>query len=236
MKYEKVKTARFIERPNRFVAKVSLMGKEMFVHVKNTGRCCELLIPGATVFLEDLSQNEKRKYKYSLIGVLKGTGKRQRLINMDSSAPNKVIYEALKDEKIKLSGLDRLLIIKPEAKVLDSRLDFYVKDINGTEGYIEVKGVTLENDGVVSFPDAPTERGIRHLGELEKLLNMGYKAFVIFVVQMDGADYFTPNEERHPEFKNALLSAKEKGVEVLSFDCLVSEDEIKIKDSVKIKI
>ena len=153
MKYEKIVPARFISRPNRFVAIVNHNGNEISVHVKNTGRCRELLVPDSVVYLEDFSYRQgKRKLLYDLIAVRKG----DLLINMDSQAPNKVVREALENGSIKLSGMSELTIIRPEKVYGDSRFDFYIEDKNGEKGFVEVKGVTLESDGIASFPDAPT--------------------------------------------------------------------------------
>ena len=169
MKYEKIIKGKFKDRPNRFIAMVEVDGEAQKSHVKNTGRCKELLVSDATVYLEDFDgRMGTRKMRYSLIGVEKKTKQGIIMINMDSQAPNKVVKEALISGKINLPGMDELVEIKAEYVYGDSRLDFYVKDQSGKEGFIEVKGVTLENNGVASFPDAPTERGIKHLKELEK--------------------------------------------------------------------
>lgn len=226
MKYEIIKQAVFIERLNRFVAKVSLDGKEILCHVKNTGRCREILVEGAKVYLEK-SSNSSRKYPYSLVSVYKG----DRLINIDSSAPNKAVGEWL--EK---GGLfENVTFIKPEKTYGKSRFDFYV-EYGGKKAFIEVKGVTLEKDGVLMFPDAPTERGSKHLLHLCECVNYGYEAYVIFVIQMNGALYFTPNGETDKAFADNLKFAYEKGVKILAYDCNVNADSMKIKDKVEIKI
>ena len=199
MQYKRIVPAKFISRPNRFVAVCDLDGKVISVHVKNTGRCKELLTEGATVYLED-SMNEERKMRYSLVAVMKG----DMLVNMDSQAPNLVAKEGLLDGSITLAGLDRLDVVKAEQTFGKSRFDFYIKDINGREGYLEVKGVTLEKDGVVSFPDAPTERGVKHLNELTACLSEGYEAAVCFIVQMEGMKHLEPNDATHPAFGAAL--------------------------------
>ena len=183
MRYDKIISAKFISRPNRFIAIVNLNGEEVSVHVKNTGRCRELLVPDTTVYLEDFSYRMgKRKLFYDLVAVEKDS----LLINMDSQAPNKVAFEALKNGKIQLLGMSDLNIIRSETVYGDSRFDFYVEDVNGEKGFVEVKGVTLENDGAASFPDAPTERGIKHVYELIKAAENDYHAYILFVIQMQG--------------------------------------------------
>jgi sugar fermentation stimulation protein A len=200
MKYQKIKEAVFLSRPNRFTAYVTIDGVRQAVHVKNTGRCRELLYEGAKVYLEDRRENRKeRKTEYSLIAVEKGasgTVSGARLVNIDSQAPNKVVGEALAGGRILLPGLSYPLTkIKPEAVYEASRFDFYVEDAAGKEAYIEVKGATLEIDGAARFPDAPTERGIKHIRELCHALDHGIAAYMIFVIQMNGVRYFEPNDE-----------------------------------------
>lgn len=235
MKYGKVIEGKFINRPNRFIAEVEIDGKVTTAHVKNTGRCRELLVPDAVVYLEDFTGNMgKRKLEYSLIGVKKVCPDgRVLMINMDSQAPNKVVAEALADGRIALPGMSKLVTIRSEAKYGDSRLDFYICGENGQEGYIEVKGVTLENNRIVSFPDAPTLRGIKHLNELAGLKRKGYEAYVIFVVQMEGVDEFRPNEERHYEFAKALREAQMCGVHILAYQCKVGENTLNISSPLK---
>lgn len=226
MKYNKTVKATFIERPNRFVAKVILNDEEIFCHVKNTGRCRELLRKGVDVYLED-SENPERKYRYSLVAVRKG----DRLVNMDSQAPNKAVGEWLKS-----GGLFKdITLLKPESKYGSSRFDFYC-EYEDKKAYIEVKGVTLENNNVVSFPDAPTERGARHVNELAECIKDGYEAYIIFVVQMKDVLYFEPNAINDPVFASALKKAKAQGVNILAVDCSVSSDEMLIKDFVQVKI
>lgn len=226
MKYNKIVKAEFIERPNRFVAKVRLDGEEIFCHVKNTGRCRELLHSGAEIYLED-SENPQRKYRYSLVTVCKG----ERLVNMDSQAPNKAVGEWLKN-----GGLfSDIKLLKPESRYGSSRFDFYC-EYGDKKAYIEVKGVTLENDNIVSFPDAPTERGARHVSELAECIKEGYEAYIIFVIQMKDVLYFTPNESHDPNFAATLKRAHGEGVKVIAVDCLVSEDEMQIKDFVQVKL
>lgn len=223
MEYGTVVQAVFLRRPNRFVAQVLLNGRETTVHVKNTGRCGELLVPGATVYLEDFSRSMgKRKLAHSLIAVEKVRSGDVLLVNMDSQAPNKVAGEALASGRLPLPDMGRLKTVKPEAVCGDSRLDFFVRDEAGREGYIEVKGVTLEQDGRSSFPDAPTQRGIKHLKELSRLALEGCFACVLFVVQMEGMTSFSPNEERHPQFAQALREAAQAGVKILAYSCHVT--------------
>ncbi len=226
MKYREIQKAVFISRPNRFVALVSIDGTETAVHVKNTGRCRELLRQGAEVWLEK-SNNPDRKYQYSLVTVKKG----DRMVNMDSQAPNKAVGEWLGD-----SGLfSDISLIRPECKYGSSRFDFYVEYAD-KRAFIEVKGVTLENEGAVSFPDAPTERGSKHLKELCGCIKDGYEAYVIFVIQMKDVLYFTANAEHDPAFARTLAEAERAGVRILAYDCFVKEDEMKIGDSVEVKI
>lgn len=233
MKYEKIVPAKFISRANRFVAQVLLNGEEVSVHVKNTGRCRELLVPDAVVYLEDFTYRQgKRKLLYDLIAVRKG----DLLINMDSQAPNKVVREALENGSIKLSGMSELTIIRPEKVYGDSRFDFYVEDENNEKGFVEVKGVTLENDGIASFPDAPTERGVKHLNELVRAMENGYHSYVLFVIQMSGIKLFTPNDATHREFGDALRYAAEKGVQILAYECAVTPDSLEITKTVPIEL
>ena len=233
MKYEKIIPAKFISRPNRFVAQVKLDGKEISVHVKNTGRCRELLVPGATVYLEDYTFRQgKRKLLYDLVAVEKG----DLLINMDSQAPNKAVKEALENGTIRIPEMEEPAVIRPETFYEQSRFDFYVKDINGAEGFAEVKGVTLENSGIASFPDAPTERGIKHLHELVKAQENGYSACVLFIIQMSGIRCFMPNDERHAAFGEALRYAASKGVKVMAYECDVTADTMKVTKPVPVKL
>lgn len=233
MKYEKIVKAKFISRPNRFVADVMLEGKKTSVHVKNTGRCRELLVPGATVYLEDFSYRQgKRKMLYDIVAVEKGN----LLINMDSQAPNKVAKEALIKRAVQLPGMSDLSMIKPETVYGDSRFDFYVEDENGQKGFVEVKGVTLENGGIASFPDAPTERGIKHLQELVKAKTEGFHAYILFVIQMSGMNLFIPNDVTHKAFGDALRSASKNGVNVLAYECKVTSGTLEITNPVSIDL
>ena len=230
IKYKEVKKGTFIERPNRFIAKVLVDNYEETVHVKNTGRCKELLIKGATVYLS-LSDNPSRKTKYDLIGVEKVTDRNILKVNMDSQIPNDVVAEWLRNCDL----FSQKAIIKREVFYNKSRFDFYIEDDN-RRVFLEVKGVTLENNGVASFPDAPTERGIKHINELTDCLNEGYEAYIFFIIQMKNIDYFTPNYETHPEFGEALKKAKNKGVKILAYDCIVTEDSIIIDKEIKVKL
>jgi len=216
MKYSKICKGIFVKRPNRFIAYVLIKDHEEIVHVKNTGRCKELLIPGCEVILEE-NDNPNRKTKYDLICVYKkGFG----LINMDSQAPNKVVYEWL----VKQNKYD---YIKNEYVYGDSRIDFYMESKNH-KYLMEVKGCTLEKDGIGYFPDAPTERGVKHLHELEKACSEGYKAIIAFVIQMEGVEEVRANIETHKAFGDALEDAKKAGVEVIFLHCKVEEDSLVI--------
>ncbi|MDU6113635.1 MAG: DNA/RNA nuclease SfsA [Paeniclostridium sordellii] len=229
MIYENIVEATFIERPNRFIAHCIVNGKEEVVHVKNTGKCRELLIPGCKVYLQE-HDNPKRKTKFSLISVIKGN----RLINMDSQAPNKVAYEALINNKIDLPGLKGdIKYIKPEKTYGDSRFDIYI-ETDTEKAFLEVKGVTLEEDEIVLFPDAKTERGVKHINELIKAIDDGYLSYILFVIQMDNVKYFTPNIKMHKEFGQALKNAYSKGVNILAYDCDVTLNSLDIKNKVDI--
>lgn len=215
MKYRNVTTARFIDRPNRFIANVELDGKTETVHVKNTGRCRELLIPGAEVYLE-CSDNTERKTKYDLIAVRKSNGV---LFNIDSQAPNHVVREWLEKQAYAK--------IIPEYRYGDSRIDFYMER-EGERCLLEVKGCTLEVDGIGYFPDAPTQRGVKHLRELMRAKREGYRAYAAFVIQMSGVSEVRPNVATHPEFAAAWAEAEAAGVEFLMLRCDVTPDEIVI--------
>lgn len=215
MKYGYVADAVFLQRPNRFIAQVLLHGQEETVHVKNTGRCKELLVPGAKVYLEK-GKNPARKTAWDLIAVEKG----DRLINMDSQLPNKVAEEWLAQ-----GGLGQFSQLLREQTWGASRLDFCLKDARRIK-YVEVKGVTLEEGGKVYFPDAPTARGTKHLEELTRIRQEGMEAAVLFVVQMDGVTAFSPNDATDPAFGDALRRAKDAGVEIAAIDCLVRPEEV----------
>lgn len=221
--------AEFIYRPNRFQAYVSIDGEESMVHVPNTGRCREILIPGCTVILRE-ENSPSRKTKYDLIGGYKG----ERFINIDSHIPNKVVDEALKSKKIDI--LENYINIQREKTFGNSRFDFKLTNNDGDECYLEVKGVTLEEDGVAMFPDAPTERGTKHLLELVEVKKLGKAAAVLFLIQMDGVKYFTPYDDMDKKFGEALRFAKGNGVYILAYDCTVGENFIKLKDQISVKL
>lgn len=225
MKYSHMVAGKFLARPNRFIAHVEIGGETEICHVKNTGRCRELLVPGAAVFCE-VAQNPARKTKFDLIAVQKGN----RLINMDSQAPNIAAGEWLKD-----GGLGILKNLKAETFHGDSRFDFsFEKD--GKTCFLEVKGVTLETDGVCAFPDAPTVRGVKHLQGLTSAAKQGYGAYVLFVVQMAEVKYLHPNDSTDPAFGKALREAAVAGVQVLAVDCQVTENSMKISKSVPVRL
>lgn len=216
MKYSNIIKAKFISRPNRFISYVSIDGKSEIAHVKNTGRCKELLIPNANVYLE-IAENPERKTKYDLITVEKNN----TLVNIDSQAPNKVIEEWLKKGNL----FSKKAVIKREFTYKKSRFDFYVED-GKRKSFIEVKGVTLEKDGIAYFPDAPTERGVKHIQELQESLKEGFEAYIIFVIQMKNIKELRPNDETHKAFGDALRKASKAGVKVLALDCVIKPDSI----------
>ena len=225
MRYGKMVQGTFIARPNRFIAHIEIDGKTEICHVKNTGRCRELLPPGAKVWCLD-AESPSRKTRYDLITVQKG----ERLINMDSQAPNACVKEWLL-----AGGLGEIEDLKAEYKHGNSRFDFsFIKD--GRRCYLEVKGVTLENDGVCAFPDAPTQRGAKHLRELAELAKAGCGAYVLFVIQMEGVKYLHPNDLTDKPFGDALREAKNAGVEILAYDCKISVDSMKINEIVEVKL
>jgi len=224
MKYDNIVRGEFIQRFNRFAAEVAIDGVAQTVHVKNTGRCRELLIPRASVILEK-SPNLQRKTRYDLVSVYKG----DRLVNIDSQAPNKAFKEFLQAGGF----LPDLSLIKPEAAFGNSRLDFYL-EAGPQRIFIEVKGATLEEEGVAMFPDAPTERGIKHIEELIKAKYLGYEAYIVFIIQMGGIRRFTTNSRTHPEFAEAVVMAERQGVRVIAMDCSVTEDSMEIKNRIKV--
>jgi sugar fermentation stimulation protein A len=225
MRYENMVPGIFLARPNRFIAHVEINGEVEICHVKNTGRCRELLPVGAQVWCQQ-SSNPNRKTKYDLITVRKG----ERLINMDSQAPNIAAGEWLRN-----GGLGQITELKAEFQHGDSRFDFsFVKD--GRRCFLEVKGVTLENDGVCAFPDAPTERGTKHLRGLTAAVKEGYGAYVLFVIQMSDVKYLHPNDTTDPAFGAALREASQNGVTVLAMDCAVTENTMDIRKNVLIKL
>ena len=224
MKYERIVKGKFLERPNRFIAYVDIDGQKETVHVKNTGRCKELLRPGAVVYLQEFDPSA-RKTKWDLIAV----EKKGRIINMDSQIPNKVVKEWLES-----GGLFRKVTkIQPEYTYGDSRVDLYV-EADGKKVLIEVKGVTLEEEGRVRFPDAPSERAVKHVEELKRAVGEGYEAYIFFVIQMKDVRYFTPNMDTHPAFGEALREAALAGVHVIAYDCRVDCDHITLADEVKV--
>lgn len=224
MKYENIKEGNFISRPNRFIAHVEIDGKEEICHVKNTGRCKELLVPGCRVFVQEFN-NTNRKTKYDLIAVYKGS----MLINMDSQAPNKVFGEWAEN-----SGyFKNITLLKAEQKYKNSRFDFYI-EADEKKIFAEVKGVTLEENGVALFPDAPTERGIKHIEELISAKKEGYEAVIAFIVQMKGIKLFKPNIKTHEAFGKALKKAENAGVKILCIDCNVGENYLKCDEFVPV--
>lgn len=222
MKYNNIFKGVFLSRPNRFIAHVEIDSKIEICHVKNTGRCKELLVKGNTVYCVK-SDNPARKTQFDLVAVEKG----EKLINMDSQAPNLVVKEAIKDLFCDVK------LIKPEYKYKTSRIDFYI-ETELKKYLLEVKGVTLEQNGVVLFPDAPTERGIKHLNELAVATQEGYSSCVLFLVQMNNVKYFTPNTETHLQFSEALKSAQSAGVEIMAYDTIVTPQSMVINKPVKI--
>ena len=224
MRYKNIIEGRFVSRPNRFVANVEIGGKTEVCHVKNTGRCRELLTEGAQVWLEKAELSAKRKTLYDLVAVRKGN----RLINMDSAAPNAAAGEFL-------PTVFPNSIIRSEYSYGNSRFDFYIES-GSRKILLEVKGVTLEEDGIVRFPDAPTERGVKHINELTKCLDEGFETYLLFVIQMEDVRYFTPNDATHPEFGQSLRRAAERGVQLMAYDCGVTPESMKIRDKVEIRL
>ena len=225
MRYANMVPGIFRNRPNRFIAHVEIDGKEQVVHVKNTGRCRELLVPGALVWCQR-SDNPARKTQYDLIAVRKG----QRLINMDSQAPNAAAREWLES-----GGLGKIDNLRQETVHGDSRFDFsFTRE--GKTCFLEVKGVTLEDNGVCAFPDAPTQRGAKHLRGLAEAARQGYGAYVLFVIQMADVKYIHPNDRTDPDFGVVLREAAARGVKVLAVRCQVREDEMYIFGSVPVHL
>lgn len=224
MRYDNIRAARFIDRPNRFIAHVELDGRPEVCHVKNTGRCRELLRPGAVVYLQE-NDNPARKTRFDLIAVEKG----HMLINMDSQAPNRAFGEWAAAG----SFLPGLTLIKPETAFGSSRFDFYL-EAGTRRAFAEVKGVTLERDGLALFPDAPTERGLKHVAELMECAAQGYEAYLVFVIQMKGVRRFTPNFETDPAFSSRLRQAAAAGVRILARDCLVTPESMDIDRPVEV--
>jgi len=226
VRYKNIVQGIFLARPNRFIAHVEIDGQKQVVHVKNTGRCKELLIPGAVVYLEG-SNDPKRKTAWDLVAVEKG----RRLINMDSQAPNRAFGEWVQAGKI----LPDITLVRPETKFGDSRFDFYI-EAAGKRHFIEVKGVTLEENGVVRFPDAPTQRGVKHLEELIRAYQQGYESWVCFVIQMADVVRFEPNDVTHPAFGEALRQAAQAGVHILALECRVAPDSLEFSRSVPVSL
>ncbi|MEF9998303.1 MAG: A/G-specific adenine glycosylase [Lachnospiraceae bacterium] len=224
MKYERIQQGIFLERPNRFIAHIEIAGKKEIVHVKNTGRCKELLKSGALVYVQK-SENPERKTGWDLIGVEKGN----RMINMDSQAPNQVVKEWLQKGAL----FPNASLIKPESTYKKSRFDFYIRE-EERQIYLEVKGVTLEEDSVVRFPDAPSERAVKHVEELCEAIEDGYETYIVFVIQMEGVRYFTPNVDTHRVFGEVLKKAKAAGVHILAYDCKVTSDTLTINKEVPV--
>lgn len=223
MRYDNITEGKFLSRPNRFVAYAEIDGRIEKCHVKNTGRCRELLTEGCTVYLER-AKNPERKTRFDLVAVKKGG----RLINMDSYAPNIAAGEFL--PSLFPNGK-----IRAEYTCGDSRFDFYIEE-NNEKILLEVKGVTLENDGAVMFPDAPTERGVKHINGLMKYAGEGYRTYIMFVIQMSDVKYFAPNDAMHPQFGEALRKAAEHGVEILAYDCVVTPESMEINKSVEVRL
>lgn len=228
MKYRSIKHATFLARPNRFIARVLLDGAVETVHVKNTGRCRELLQPGVAVILEEAG-HPGRKTRYSLVAVYKG----KMLINIDSQAPNTVVYEAIQQRRLPEFGV--VTRLTREVRYRGSRFDLYY-ETEEKRGFIEVKGVTLEEQGLALFPDAPTERGTKHLRELTAAVREGYEGCVFFLLQMKGPQHFQPNKAVDPDFAEALQVAKESGVRVLAYDSIVTEDGIALEEPTPVEV
>ena len=225
MRYEKIRTGTFLLRRNRFIAEVEIDGEVVDCHVKNTGRCRELFIPGVKVILQE-SDNPNRKTRYDLIEVYKNG----QLINVDSQVTNTVVEEWVKTS----SYFQNLKLVKREVTYGKSRFDLYVEYGEDKKAFIEVKGVTLEENGVARFPDAPTLRGVKHVEELITCMQDGYEAYLFFVVQMKHTAHVEPNWKTHPEFGNALQRAADAGVHLLAYDCLMTEDSIQADQPLQI--
>lgn len=226
MIYENILPAIFVDRPNRFIAHVELNGRLEVCHVKNTGRCRELLIPGCRVYVQH-QPSPTRKTAYDLIAVEKG----ERLLNMDANAPNRVFNEYVRAGRF-LRGWS---VIRPETTHGDSRFDFYLES-PGHRLFAEVKGVTLEDDGVMRFPDAPTERGVKHLEGLARCVQEGYEAWAVFVIQTENVRWMEPNRRTHPAFADALRQAAQAGVHLLALDCHTEPDRLEIRRPVEIRL
>lgn len=226
MRYDGIQEAVFLSRPNRFLAHVALGGREEICHVKNTGRLGELLLPGARVWVQELD-NPARKTRYDLISVEKDG----KIVNVDSQIPNRVVEEWLWEKKL----FPDLRLLKTEKRFGDSRFDFYV-EAGDQKVFMEVKGVTLKEDGVARFPDAPTERGIKHIRELLACKREGYEAYLLFLIQMKGVVLLEPNDRTHRAFGDALREAAKNGVHVLAYDCVVTENSIKLDKPIPVSL
>ena len=226
MIYENILPAIFVDRPNRFIAHVELNGRLEVCHVKNTGRCRELLIPGCRVYVQH-QPSPTRKTAYDLIAVEKG----ERLLNMDANAPNRIFGEYVRAGRF----LREWSVIRPETTHGDSRFDFYLES-PGHRLFAEVKGVTLEDDGVMRFPDAPTERGVKHLEGLARCVQEGYEAWAVFVIQTENVRWMEPNRRTHPAFADALRQAAQAGVHLLALDCHTEPDRLEIRRPVEIRL
>lgn len=229
MQYNIIKKAKFISRPNRFIANVLIDGVKERVHVPNTGRCKELLVPDATLILEDCKDRPNRKTRYSVIGVYKG----DTLINMDSQVPNAVVAKALLENNI--PDIKNPSNIKREVTYKNSRFDIFFEE-DGQKTFLEVKGVTLEEKGIAQFPDAPTTRGTKHVYEMIEALDEGYKGIIFFLIQMKGPRLFRLQWERDPEFSRAVKTANKKGIKVLAYDSIVTENSISIGKAIKVNL
>lgn len=228
MRYHQVVEAVFQSRPNRFIAHCNLGEESVTVHVKNTGRCRELLVPGAAVYLEP-ALTPGRKTPYSLIAVQKG----DRLINIDSQAPNAAAWEAVSEGAIRLPGMEEIIGAKRESVWEDSRFDIALESAE-RKALVEVKGVTLEQDNVALFPDAPTERGVKHIRGLIRAVENGFLAYLLLVIQMKDVLYFTPNRRMHPAFADVLIQAAAKGVAILAYECEVAPESLVISKPVPV--
>lgn len=226
MKYENITKGYFLERPNRFIAIVEIDGKPEKCHVKNTGRCRELLIPRAELYLQDCGKPD-RKTRYDVIAVKKG----DQIVNMDSQIPNKAVVEWLKKGNL----FSKDAVIRPEKTYKNSRFDVYIED-GDVKAFMEIKGVTLEEDGVARFPDAPTERGIKHIQELCECKKEGYEAYILFLIQMKGVHLLEPNWKTHEAFGEALARAAGQGVHILAYDSLVTKDSILLDKPVEVNL
>ncbi|AZO94633.1 DNA/RNA nuclease SfsA [Halocella sp. SP3-1] len=228
MIYSTTKEAIFVKRSNRFIAHVLLDGKEEVVHVKNTGRCREILQKGRTVILEK-ARNKNRKTKYTLIAAYKNN----KLINIDSQVPNQVVYEALKEGKI--PDFKKIIRAKREVTFSNSRFDIFY-ETDEKKGFIEVKGVTLEENNIALFPDAPTNRGTKHVKEMVKAVKEGYQGVIFFLIQMNGINNFIPNKKMDPDFASALEYAEKQGVKILAYNTYISENQIELADKIMVNI